>query len=116
MCGIVGLFGKSSAITESLGAPLAEMLVQLSDRGPDSAGFAVYRDPAPSGACKVSLFGPDGYGWAAVRAARVAEIGAGEPELRGSHAVIVVDSDAEAAQAWLRERHPELRVMSAGQA
>jgi methylamine---glutamate N-methyltransferase subunit A len=30
--------------------------------------------------------------------------------------VIVVDTDADVAQAWLRERHPELRVMSAGQA
>jgi glutamate synthase domain-containing protein 1 len=40
MCGIVGLFAKSSAITESLGAHLAEMLVQLGDRGPDSAGVA----------------------------------------------------------------------------
>ena len=35
--------------------------------------------------------------------------------MRASHAVIVVETDAEAAQAWLREHHPELRVMSAGQ-
>ena len=32
-----------------------------------------------------------------------------------SHAVIVVEADAEVAQAWLRERFPQLRVMSAGQ-
>ena len=38
------------------------------------------------------------------------------PQLRASHAVIVVEADAEVAQAWLREHHPELRVMSAGQA
>ena len=42
--------------------------------------------------------------------------GAGEPEPRGSHAVIVVETDAAEAQAWLHERYPELRVMSAGQA
>ena len=29
--------------------------------------------------------------------------------------MIVVETDAEVAQAWLREHHPELRVMSAGQ-
>jgi glutamate synthase domain-containing protein 1 len=29
--------------------------------------------------------------------------------------VIVVETDADVAQAWLREHHPELRVMSAGQ-
>ncbi len=59
MCGIAGLFSKSTAIEERLGAHLSAMLSQLADRGPDSAGVALYRDPAPAGACKVSLFSPD---------------------------------------------------------
>ena len=49
MCGIVGLFAKSPAIEERLGVHLVAMLAQMSDRGPDSAGVAVYRDPAPTG-------------------------------------------------------------------
>jgi methylamine---glutamate N-methyltransferase subunit A len=117
MCGIVGLFAKSSAITESLGAHLAEMLVQLGDRGPDSAGVAVYRDPAGPGACKVSLFSPDAaIDWAAV-AAGLGEAfgGATDPEVRATHAVIVVDTDAASAQEWLRENRPDLRIMSAGE-
>jgi methylamine---glutamate N-methyltransferase subunit A len=117
MCGIVGLFAKSSAITESLGAHLAEMLVQLGDRGPDSAGVAVYRDPAPPGACKVSLFSPEAaIDWAAV-AADLGEAfgGATDPEVRATHAVIVVDTDAASAQGWLRENRPDLRIMSAGE-
>ncbi len=44
MCGIVGLFAKSPEIEERLGVHLAAMLVQMSSRGPDSAGVAVYRD------------------------------------------------------------------------
>ena len=60
MCGIVGLFAKSTEIEESLGRHLGAMLEQMSDRGPDSAGVAVYRDPAPSGSSKVSLFGSPG--------------------------------------------------------
>ncbi len=92
------------------------MLLQLSDRGPDSAGLAVYRDPAPSGSSKVSLFSPNrAQDWGAVRDALADEFGAGEPEVLASHAVIVVEADAEVAQAWLRERFPQLRVMSAGQ-
>jgi glutamate synthase domain-containing protein 1 len=92
------------------------MLTQLSDRGPDSAGIAVYRDPAPSGSSKVSLFSPaPDQDWAAVRDALAAELGAGEPEVRASHAVFVVEAEADVAQAWLRERFPQLRVMSAGQ-
>ena len=38
MCGIVGLFAKSPDVELRLGALLGEMLGQLADRGPDSAG------------------------------------------------------------------------------
>ena len=41
MCGIAGLFSKSLDVSERLGGHLGEMLLQLSDRGPDSAGVAV---------------------------------------------------------------------------
>ena len=40
MCGIVGLFAKTGSVEERLGRDVAAMLVQLSDRGPDSAGMA----------------------------------------------------------------------------
>jgi methylamine---glutamate N-methyltransferase subunit A len=117
MCGIAGLFSKSLEVSDNLGTHLGDMLLQLSDRGPDSAGVAVYRDPAPSGSSKVSLFSSDPQqDWGAVRDALDDAFGAGRPEPRGSHAVMVVETDAAEAQAWLRERYPELRVMSAGQA
>ncbi len=117
MCGIAGLFSKSLDVSDGLGSHLGDMLLQLGDRGPDSAGVAIYRDPAPSGSSKVSLFSPDpAQDWDGVRAALDDAFGAGEPEPRGSHAVIVVETDAAEAQAWLRARYPELRVMSAGQA
>jgi glutamate synthase domain-containing protein 1 len=116
MCGIAGLFSKSLDVSENLGAHLGEMLLQLSDRGPDSAGVAIYRDPAPAGSSKVSLFSPDrDQNWDGVRDELAEQFGAGEPEVRSTHAVIVVETEAETAQEWLREHHPELRVMSAGQ-
>ncbi len=59
MCGIVGLFCKSDAVADRLGEHLSRMLVQMNDRGPDSAGVAVYRDPAPAGSCKLTLQHPD---------------------------------------------------------
>src|ERR687893_766156 len=71
MCGIVGLFSKSQGVSDSLGLHLSEMLLQLSDRGPDSAGVAFYRDPAPPGSSKVSLFSADPrQDWDAVAGAR----------------------------------------------
>jgi glutamate synthase domain-containing protein 1 len=117
MCGRAGLFSKSDVIEDSLGHHLAAMLLQLGDRGPDSAGVAFYRDRVPAGWCKVSLHSPDPQqDWDGVRAALDEAFGAGAPEVRASHAVIVVEADAQSTVEWLRERYPELRVMSAGEA
>ena len=116
MCGIVGLFAKSPEIEEALGARLAAMLAQMSDRGPDSAGVAVYRDPAPSGSCKLTLFSADPLqDWDAVAVELGRAFGGSpSPEVRASHAVLVVETEAPEAEAWVRRLHPDLRVMSAG--
>jgi methylamine---glutamate N-methyltransferase subunit A len=115
MCGIVGLFSKSLTISERLGEHLGDMLMELSDRGPDSAGVALYRDPAPAGATKVSLHSADpAYPWGSLHAELQAGFGSSEPDVRASHAIFIVETDAQSLQAWMRERHPELRVMSAG--
>jgi glutamate synthase domain-containing protein 1 len=118
MCGIVGLFDKSPEIEESLGEHLAAMLTQMGDRGPDSAGVAVYRDPALPGSSKLTLFSRDPLeDWDAVAAELGRAFGGSpEPSVRASHAVFVVETDAAEADAWIRRTHPELRVMSAGQA
>ena len=106
MCGIVGLFAKSSAVEERLGEHLGAMLAQMADRGPDSAGVAVYRDPAPAGTTKLTLFSEDpAEDWSAL----------GEAEVRASHAVLVLDGDAAEVQARLRAQRPDLRIMSAGE-
>ncbi len=57
MCGIAGLFLKDRALESDLGALLAGMLAPLSDRGPDSTGFAVYGEGA-AGTLKLTLRGP----------------------------------------------------------
>jgi glutamate synthase domain-containing protein 1 len=49
VCGIVGLFMKNEALAPSLGRLLQGMLQEMTDRGPDSAGFALYGDAAGSG-------------------------------------------------------------------
>jgi glutamate synthase domain-containing protein 1 len=117
MCGIVGLFSKSLSVSERLGEHLGDMLLELSDRGPDSAGVAIYRNPAPAGSTKVSLHSTDpDYDWEALREELDQRFGCSEPDVRASHAVFVVDAESQLVQEWLRERRPELRVMSAGSA
>jgi glutamate synthase domain-containing protein 1 len=116
MCGIVGLFCKSSELEPRLGALLGEMLVQMGDRGPDSAGIAVYRDPAPAGWTKLTLYSPDpGMDWAQLGDELEGAFGGVEQtSVRAKHAVLLVQAEADAAEAWIRLRRPDLRVMSAG--
>jgi len=107
VCGIVGLFCKSSELEPRLGELLSAMLVQMSDRGPDSAGVAVYRDPAPDGWTKLTLYAAaPSFDWDAVGGTLV--------DVRARHAVVLVEGGAEEAGAEIRARFPGLRVMSAG--
>jgi glutamate synthase domain-containing protein 1 len=116
MCGIAGLYTKSAALREHLGAHLADMLEQLSDRGPDSAGVAFYRDSVPLDWCKVSLHSPSAApDWDRLSGELSVQFGeASAPRVRATHAVFEIAAQAEDAQAWLLERHPELTLMSAG--
>src|ERR1700742_3961346 len=117
MCGIAGLYTKTDALRSQLGFHLAAMLQQLSDRGPDSAGVAFYRDPAPDGWCKISVHSATAEpGWEALADALAMQFGdATLTGVRASHAVFIVAGGAEDVEAWLRETHPELTLMSAGQ-
>jgi len=116
MCGIVGLFAKARGVEDRLGRDVAAMLAQLSDRGPDSAGMALYRDPVTDGASKLTLYSSDlREDWSALTRELAAVFGgAEEPRVRSTHACVVVAADAAEAEAWVRENHPRLRVMSAG--
>ncbi|MGQ0663590.1 MAG: class II glutamine amidotransferase [Pseudomonadota bacterium] len=115
MCGIVGLFAKSPALEERLGEHLAAMLAQMSARGPDSAGVAVYRDPVASGS-KLTLYSRDPlYDWDALRSQLAGAFGSATvSSVRASHAVVLVDAEANEAESWVRRNFPDLRVMSAG--
>jgi len=115
MCGIAGLFARSPDVERELGALLAGMLEQLADRGPDSAGVALYRDPVPAGAAKLSLLrsGPALEDWAAL-AERLG--GATVLADHGDHAILRVEGDAGDARTWLSEHALDVSVIASGQA
>ncbi|MGY1849017.1 MULTISPECIES: hypothetical protein [unclassified Blastococcus] len=85
MCGIAGLHLREPSLYPRLGELLTGMLCQITERGPDSAGIAVYGDPrwSPPGESTVSL-------------------------LPG-------DASAQEVGTALRERLPEAVVVDAGQ-
>ena len=44
MCGIVGIYLKTKKFEKNLGKMLSGMLNNMESRGPDSAGFAIYKE------------------------------------------------------------------------
>ena len=98
MCGIVGLFLKDPKLRPELGGFLATMLTTLSDRGPDSAGFAVYGEARPE-RIKLTLRGNSQTDFDAIAAEVGRELdGDVSVSRRDTHAVLTVPA-ARAGQA-----------------
>ncbi|ABV93612.1 putative glutamine amidotransferase [Dinoroseobacter shibae DFL 12 = DSM 16493] len=116
MCGIVGLFLKDPALEPELGALLTRMLVTMSDRGPDSAGLAIYGAEAP-GLAKLTVQSdtPE-----ATFAGLDTDLGAalGVPvtlRARSTHAVLnLPEGQLDTARAALATLRPAARVMGRG--
>ncbi len=116
MCGIVGLYIKKRDLADQLGALFAEMLICMSDRGPDSAGLALYGHEPPEGFIKVTLrHTADDYDWPGLADQLGAHFSC-EASLRvnANYAVVAVRADAEALGRVLAGSDPGLTVMSIG--
>ena len=116
MCGIVGLFIKNKALEPRLGEFTAGMLATMCERGPDSAGFAVYGAPN-SGKVKITLQSPSAEADFADLAKTVGKaIGADlKLDVKSSHAILTCPADkAEEARKAVREKFPSVRIMGAG--
>jgi len=118
MCGIVGLFIKNPEIEKNLGKYLSKMLIEMTERGPDSTGVAIYRDAVGSGSAKLTLLAPDSdYSWEALNLNLGVTFGDDyELNLQCDQAVLKVLTNAASAQTWVGERHPELRINATGEA
>ena len=116
MCGIVGLFLKNPALRDELGARFATMLAGMAERGPDSAGLAVFHDPVPEEACKLTLFAPEpDHDWKALGDALGDALGAAPRiDVRSNHAVFRIGCAAGRAVDWLAANRPGIRVMGYG--
>lgn len=118
MCGIVGLFLKDKALEPELGHLLSGMLTTMCDRGPDSAGFAVY-GTSRDGLAKVTIqsASPD-TAFAGLAEALGERVGASVSLTRKStHAVLTLTTDkVAAARVALHADFPEVRVMGVGDA
>jgi glutamate synthase domain-containing protein 1 len=117
MCGIVGLFIKDRALEPRLGGMLAGMLGTMCDRGPDSAGFAVYGEQR-EGKAKITVQSADPKKEFPALAASVGgAIGAEATlDVKDTHAVMTVPLGLmERARAAIRDLHPGVRIMGGGE-
>jgi glutamate synthase domain-containing protein 1 len=115
MCGIVGLFLKNAALGPRLGALTSGMLQVMTERGPDSAGFAVYGDGAAA-SLKLTVRGTVQTEFDTLGAAVGQRLGCVVAVTRhDDHAVLRVPAGQEAAaRAAIVDLAPESRIVSFG--
>jgi methylamine---glutamate N-methyltransferase subunit A len=116
MCGIVGLLVKKPELREQLGTLMMPMLIGMIERGPDSAGLAVFTEQLPSEQRKYSLHAPVWeYDWAGFEAEFIKRFGTeASMEAKGNHAVLTCDEPANKVRPWVRKTFPDLHLLSAG--
>lgn len=118
MCGIVGIFLKDKSLEPQLGSMVETMLATMCERGPDSAGFAVY-GTAESGKTKITLQSPTPEeDFAGLRAdlKTMTNVDAAL-HINATHAVLAVPSAmVDVVKAELHAKHPSIRIMSVGEA
>jgi len=116
MCGIVGLFLKDKNLEPELGMMLSDMLVTMTDRGPDSAGIAIYgNDEKSDGKITIQSNNPEedfknlGKDISTIAGSSVSL------KIKSTHAVLNVEtSSIPAVRRALKEVRPNVRIMSAG--
>lgn len=120
MCGIIGLLLKKPSLRSQLGELMVPMLIGMTERGPDSAGLAVFTDPLPTGLRKLSVYAgltEEGaaYNWQALLDALNAELKVqAKASIKANHAVITFEGAVEPVKAFVKAFGPKLHLLSAG--
>ncbi len=116
MCGIAGLYLKNPELRPRLGKLFEPMLIEMTDRGPDSAGFAVYGDPVADNRIKVTLASDDEeFNWKHLDAELEEALNCDvQTKVLANHAVLDTDASESDLRAWLGEHRPDLRIVGSG--
>ncbi|MEE4149471.1 glutamine amidotransferase family protein [Pseudomonas viridiflava] len=117
MCGIVGLYLKNPALESQLGQLFEPMLEAMTDRGPDSAGFAIYGDEVADGWIKLTLQATtEDYDFKALIAGIEDKLAVPLDWFQNASAVVLkVQAEEAPVRALLSQLAPTVRIMSAGQ-
>ena len=117
MCGIAGLYLKNPDLFPKLGELFKPMLIEMTSRGPDSAGIAIYRDPVAAGQTKYSLAHDSAeYDWKALSAAMDTQLKTtSSVTQRDTHALLISDGDEAHVKHWLSSFDTTVRLVGSGE-
>ncbi|MDG2298212.1 MAG: glutamine amidotransferase family protein [Planktomarina sp.] len=117
MCGIVGLFLKDKSMEPNLGVLLTDMLITMTDRGPDSAGIAIYGNDSSKFAKITVQSEAPGVDFIDLDKDLGSALSSPvEVRVQSTHAVIQIEpNNLTRARSVLREIRPAVRVMSTGE-
>ncbi len=114
MCGIVGLYMKTDKYAGDLGRLSALMLHEMRERGPDSAGFALYGEAdSVDKMVLLSKTGETDWVHLAVRLTEATGLDV-EQQPVWDHAVFRVAGDGLKARRWIIDNAPDVTVLSQG--
>lgn len=115
MCGIVGLYLKNPGLQEQLGHLFCPMLIEMTERGPDSAGIATYHEDPEVGS-KVTLYHTDRhFDWDGLAEQAGRDLGV-DVAVRpiATHAIVRTKARDTNLRGWVERQRPEVRIMSSG--
>jgi glutamate synthase domain-containing protein 1 len=117
MCGIVGLLVKNQKMRADIGKLMLPMLIGMTERGPDSAGLAIFGAPVSNADRKFSLYAADeDFNWQKLGHDFTNHLGSpARIEQKANHAVLTTHLDPSTVRVWLKEHYSSLHLLSVGQ-
>lgn len=116
MCGIVGLLVKNQTMRDKIGELMMPMLIGMTERGPDSAGMAVFTTPVGANELKFSLYAPSmEFNWQSLAKELNSQLSTqSRISVQGNHAILVTTLDPAAVKGWLKQAYPNVHLLSVG--
>src|SRR3954451_8675186 len=116
MCGIVGLLVKTPSMRNQLGELMLPMLIGMSERGPESAGLAVFTEPVADQRRKFSVYtGAAVSGWDEFALAAKRDLGKDTTvSAQANHAVLETSADPSMVKSRLKSHYPHHDLLSVG--
>lgn len=117
MCGIVGLLVKNQNMRANIGELMLPMLIGMTERGPDSAGLAIFGAPVDASARKFSLYSADpSLDWSKLGSDLNAALKtSARLEVKVNHAVLTTTVSPDAVKAWVGQAYPQVHLLAVGQ-